>query len=757
VRFLGRFVARDYRWILCGGVFVAIVAAIFGASVEKQLSTGGFADPSSESSRASAALQREFHTGVPNLVVLVGAREGSVDDPAVAAAGRTLTAELAAEAGVDSVTSYWQQGPGSPLRSSDGRQALIVAYVPGDADAVRTVSRRLSARYEHGTGAMSVAFTGSGVVASQVSDQSARDLRTAEIITAPIIAIMLLVIFRGLVAAALPLVVGGFAVLGTLLVLRLLSSFTEVSVFAVNITTGLGLGLGVDYSLFMVSRYREEVNGGRSRDAALDRTLQTAGRTVAFSAVTVAVALASMLVFPLTFLRSFAYAGAAVVALAALGAIVLLPALIKLIGPRIEFGALPRRQPADDDRGFWYRRARWVMRRPLTVVVVVTTILVVLGLPVLHLRIGDDDARVLPPSSSASRAAAAIKAGFPGNEGSPIVVVSQGPGEGPRQGRTGAAEQPGAVAAYAAALSRLPGIARVDAVTGHYSAGRQIAGPDAASARFAGGSGVWFSVVSSVEPVSPAGDALVHRIRELPSPFPVLVGGAAADLVDAKAVVATYLPYALGIIVVATFVLLFLMIGSLLIPAKALVLNVLSLGATFGALVFVFQDGHLSGLLDFTPTGTVGIRIPVLLFCLSFGLSMDYEVFLLSRIKESYDLSGDNDEAVAVGLEQTGGIVTAAALLLAVVLGAFVTSGITTIKAIGLGVTLALLVDALLIRTALVPAFMKLAGWANWWAPRSLRRLHLLVGIWEPEDLPILDVAAARAREIGGRKGPPPP
>jgi RND superfamily putative drug exporter len=741
---MGRFVARCYRWILCGGVFLAIVAAVFGASIEKQLSTGGFADSNAESSRASATLQREFHAGVPNLVVLVSAHRASVDDRAVAAAGRTLASSLAGEPGVTGVTSYWEQGPSSPLRSNDGGQALIIAYLPGDADTVRTVCKRLLAKYEHDTSVVSVAFTGSGVVASEVSDRSARDLRTAEIVSAPIVAIMLLLVFRGLVAAALPLLVGGFAVLGTLLVLRVLSSFTEVSVFAINITTGLGLGLGVDYSLFMVSRYREEVNGGRSRDAALDRTLQTAGRTVAFSAVTVAIALASMLVFPLTFLRSFAYAGTAVVALAALGAIILLPALLKLIGPRIEWVALPRREREDDSRGFWYRRARWVMRRPLTVVVVLTSVLVALGAPVLHLRIGDDDARVLSPSAPAYRAAASIKTDFPANEGSPVVVVTEG--------HSRAAEEPGAITAYAAALSRLPGVTRVDAATGHYSAGREIAGPDAFSARFAGGSATWFSVASSVEPVSPAGETLVRRIRDLPSPFPVVVGGPSADLVDAKAVVATYLPYATGIIAVATFVLLFLMIGSLLIPVKALVLNVLSLAATFGALVAVFQDGHLSGLLDFTATGTVGIRIPVLLFCLAFGLSMDYEVFLLSRIKESYDLSGDNDEAVAVGLEQTGGLVTAAALLLAVVLGAFLTSGITTIKAIGLGVTLALLVDALLIRTALVPAFMKLAGGANWWAPRPLRRLHLLVGIWEPEDLRILDVAARRAREASERR-----
>jgi putative drug exporter of the RND superfamily len=736
---MGRFVARRYRWIVCSGFLAAIVAVIFGAPVERQLSTGGFTDPDSESSRASATLERIFHTGVPNVVVLVTAREGSVDDPRVAVAGLKLADDLAHESGVSTVASYWGQGRASPLRATGGSQALIVVYVPGDADTVRNVSRRLSATFEHSTGLISVQFTGSGMVASQVSDQSARDLRSAEAITAPIVAIVLLLLFRGLVAAALPLIVGGFAVVGTLLMLRVLSSFTEVSIFAINITTALGLGLGIDYSLFIVSRYREEVKSGGNRDAALERSLQTAGRTVLFSAVTVAIALASMMVFPLTFLRSFAYAGVAVVVLAALGATVLLPAVLKLLGPRIEMAAMPRRGPRGEDRGFWYHRARWVMQRPVKVVVVVTAVLLLLGLPALHLTIGDDDARVLAPSASAYRAAAAIKAAFPGNEGSPVIVVADG--------LSGAPTRLAAIAGYAAVLSRLPDVTRVDAATGHYSGGRAIGGADPGSARFVSDSATWFSVITSVEPVSPAGETLVRRIQELPSPFHVLVGGSSASLLDAKTSVGARLPYSLAIIALATLVLLFLMVGSLLVPVKALVLNLLSLTATFGALVFVFQDGHLSGLLDFTPTGTIGIRIPVLLFCLAFGLSMDYEVFLLSRIKESYDLSGDNEEAVAVGLEQTGGIVTAAALLLAVVLGAFATSGITTIKAIGLGIALALLVDAFLIRMALVPAFMRLAGWANWWAPRRLRRFHLLFGIWEPEDLPILDLGRRRAPE----------
>jgi RND superfamily putative drug exporter len=738
MRRLGRVVLRYRRLVLGLALVFLPVAALVGGGVKARLSAGGFADPASESARAARLLESRFATGAPNIVVLVTARGGadaSVDDPAVEAAGLALAHRLAAEAGVRAVTSYWGAFHAPPLRSKDGRSALILGQVPGDEDAVRDVTAPLAARYRVTTGPVTAELGGAGEVFRQIEDQTQRDLRRAEAITLPVTLLVLVVVFGSAVAAGLPLAVGALAVLGTLLVLRVVTALTDVSIFALNLTTAMGLGLAVDYSLFIVSRYREELARGFDPDRAVLRTMQTAGRTVAFSALTVAVSLAALLVFPLPFLRSFAYAGVGVVATAAVGAIVVLPALLAVLGRRIDRLALFRHRATAVEDGFWYRRARAVMRRPVTVVVAVTAVLVVLGVPFIHLDAGLSDDRVLAPGSSVRTVGDAIRAGFSSKEAAALSVVSTGqfdaaaPGRGDEIGR------------YAAALSGLPGVARVDASTGFYLFGLNLLGPNDLSRRFTvPGRGTWLSVVPSVEPLSPAGERLVKAVRATPAPFPVLVGGDSARLVDGKAVLARHLPLALVLVALSTFVLLFLMVGSLLVPVKALALNVLSLSATFGSLVFIFQEGHFARRLHFTPTGSISIFIPVLLFCIAFGLSMDYEVFLLSRIKEEFDLGAANDDAVAVGLERTGRIVTAAALLLALVFVAFATAQVTVVKVFGVGLALAVLVDAFLIRATLVPAFMRLAGRANWWAPRPLRRLHLRYGIWEAEPLDIVDV-----------------
>ncbi|HEX6492260.1 MAG TPA: MMPL family transporter, partial [Candidatus Dormibacteraeota bacterium] len=562
----------------------------------------------------------------------------------------------------------------------------------------------------------------------------------------------LLLVFGGVVAVGLPLAVGIVAVLGTLAVLRLLAAVTTVSTFALNLTTAMGLALAIDYSLFVVSRFREEMRAGRDPRTAVMRTVQTAGRTVVFSALTVAASLAALLVFPLDFLRSFAYAGIGVVALAAVGATLVLPAVLSLLGPRVERWRLfqPRIRELHD--GFWYRRARGVMRHPLPVIVAVVGLLVVLGLPFQRIQLGLSDARVLPTGTPVRAVDDALRANFSGDEVAALSVVA--PGVDPSAGRT-------AIDGYATALSRLGGVARVDALTGSYRSGLRIAAPTPLSARFASARATWLSVVPDVDPLSPAAEALVAAIRATPAPVAVLVGGPSAQLVDTRSAILGRLPVALILVGATTFVVLFLMVGSLLVPLKALALNVLSLSATFGALVWVFQDGHLSGFLRFTPTGSISVVIPMLMFCIAFGLSMDYEVFLLSRIKEEYDAGVENDEAVAAGLERTGRIVTAAAVLLAFVYVAFATSGVTVVKLLGLGLALAVLVDAFLIRLTLVPALMRVAGRANWWAPRALRRLHLRVGIWEADPLPVLDlpgVAATRPpRRLAGagRSGDP--
>ena len=721
---LARFVVRRRVAVLVVALLAMLVAGGVGGGVAKHLSGGGFDDPGAESSQARRTLQAAFGQRTPNLVLLVTSADGSVDSPAAAAAGAALTRELGGATGVSQATSYWTLGSPPPLRSTDGRQALVLATIGGSDDHVAAVIKHLSPEFTRPAGAdgvpISVQVGGYAEVFRQVSNQIEHDLKRAETLSLPIVLVLLVVVFGSVVAASLPLGIGALAVIGTFLVLRVLASFTQVSIFALNLTTAMGLGLAIDYSLFVVSRYREELRAGRDPADAMVRTVTTAGRTVIFSAVTVAVSLAAMLVFPLSFLRSFAYAGVAVVALAAVGAVVVLPALLAVLGRRVDTLVLWRRPVKPEGTGFWHRVALAVMRRPVPVAAVIIVVLVFLGAPFVRIAFGLPDDRVLPASATSRQVQDAIRTRFSSNEASALSVVA------PQ-----ATLDPGTVAAYAAELSRAPGAARVDALTGSYIAGQQVAPANEASARFTGRAGTWFSVVPGVEPYSAAGEKLVKAVRAVPAPFPVKVGGPSAELVDSKASLFGRVPLAGGLIALVTFVALFLMTGGVLVPVKAVVVNLLSLSASFGAMVWIFQEGHLSGLLDFTATGTIATTMPILMFCIAFGLSMDYEVFLLSRIKEEYDRTGDNVSSVALGLERTGRIVTAAAALLAVVFLAFATSHVTFIKLFGLGLALAVILDATLIRAALVPAFMRLAGRANWWAPRALRRIHARFGISE--------------------------
>jgi RND superfamily putative drug exporter len=766
---LARSLLRRRVLVLVAAVAVVGAAGVLGAGVVSKLRSGGFEDPAASSTRAQAALRDSFHTGEPNLVLLVTADGGTVDRGDVAGGGLRLTRRLAAERDVSEVQSYWTT-KAPALRSVDGRQALVLARIAGDDDATQKRAGQLATTFEGDRGSMRVQVGGQARVFGQVSDQVERDLTRAEGIAVPITLLLLVVVFSSAVAGALPLAVGGFAIVGTLLVLRLLASLTDVSVYALNLTTALGLGLAIDYSMFIVSRYREELRVGQEPADALVTTMRTAGRTVLFSAATVAVALVALLVFPLYFLRSFGYAGIAVVALAAVGALVVLPALLAVLGRRIDslrlpFGRRPAARPAsaqgpgaarttaarpagpaqapDAGSGAWHRIAMAVMRRPVPIATAVVAVLLVLGAPFLGVRFGLPDDRVLPTSASSRQVADAIRDDFTARDADALQVVATGTGVPAAR----AAEIDG----YASSLSGLPGVARVDAMTGSYAGGHKLASrPQApaqapastparaagaqAGGRFVAGSATWLRVVPTVEAYSSAGEDLVGRVRALPAPFAVDVGGPSAQLVDTKAAISDRLPLAVAIIAGATLLLLFLMTGSLVIPIKALVLNLLSLSAVYGAMVFVFQDGHLSGLLGFTSTGTIDTSMPVLLSCIAFGLSMDYEVFLLSRIKEEYDRTGDTVSSVATGLERSGRIVTTLAALLAIVFIAFATSQVTFLKLFGIGSALAIVVDATLIRALLVPAFMRLAGRANWWAPRPLRLLHDRVGL--REDVP---------------------
>ncbi len=721
---LGRFAVRRRRLVLVATFVAVVVSGAVGGGAFERLTAGGFNDPEAESSRGAEKLDRLFDTGDPNLILLVTAKQGSVDDRAVAAEGIALTEELQGEPSIHEAFSYWSLGSAPAFRSNDGSQALVLARVPGDEDDVSDLVEGLSAKYTREESLIDVAVGGQGEIFRQVTSQVESDLKQAEMITFPILLIVLIFVFGSVVAAGLPLLIAAMSVVGTLLTLFLLTLVTDVSIFSVNLTTMLGIGVGIDYSLFIVSRFREELRAGRQSDDAVVRTVETAGRTVLFSGLTVAISLFALLVFPMYFLRSFAYAGVAVVVLATLGALVVLPSLLAVVGPRIDKWTVIRGSRNGTGGERWHRIATFVMRRPWPTAVGVIALLVLLGSPFLRAQFALPDDRVLPESASSRRVQGEIRANFPSIEAStlPVVAVDAGP-----PGKQRALQ----VHEYASRLSDVDGVARVDAATGSYQGGQKMAPRSDISARFEGEDATWLAVVPAVEPLSEAGEELVRDVRSVQAPYEILVAGRAAELVDSKDSLFERIPGAAMIIASVTFVLLFLMTGSVLVPLKAIVLNLVSLTATFGAMVWIFQDGNLSEWLGFTPTGALNLDTIILMFCVAFGLSMDYEVFLLSRIKEEYDRTGDNVASVALGLERTGRIVTAAAVLISIVFAAFATSQITFIKMFGVGMTLAVVMDATLIRGTLVPAFMRLAGDANWWAPQPLRRLHDRIGLRE--------------------------
>lgn len=749
---LGHLVTRRRFSVIVMSLLGVVVAMAVGFGVFGQLSSGGFDDPSSESSRAGEVLDEEFDTGGADLVAIVTATSGTVDDPEVAAEGARLAADLAAEPGTDDVTSYWSLGSPDALRSADGTRALVLLRFPGevdDADRIENVEAVLADYDGVEREGVRVDLAGAEAVFTAIGETIEGDLARAEAIAIPLTLLLLLVVFGSAVAAGLPVLVGMISVMGAFFVLYVITLFTDVSIFSINLVTALGLGLAIDYSLFIVSRFREERERGRSVEDAVVRTVETAGRTVAFSAMTVAISLSALLIFPLYFLRSFAYGGIGVLLVAMLISVVFLPAVLAVLGPRVDAGRLFKRRSRRIGEGGWHRVAVTVMRRPIPVAIAGVTLLVALGLPFLGVQWGTPDDRVLPESSPAREASEVLRSEFTSAEGDAFPIVASG------------GVDDAAIAAYAAQVSTVEGVARVDSAVGRFAAGEMIAPPDPSLVRFAtessaGGDATWFSVVPSVEPISAEAETMIGDVRAVEAPFvDVAVGGPSASFVDSNEAIFSRIPIAATLIVVATFVLLFLMFGSLLVPLKAIVLNTLSLTAVFGFIVWVFQEGNGADLLGFTPTGLTDTAMPILMFCVAFGLSMDYEVFLLSRMKEEYDRTGDNDLAVAIGLERTGRLVTAAALLLSITFFAFATSGVTFIKMFGLGLALAVLVDAFIVRSTLVPALMKLAGDWNWWAPAPLRRLHDRIGLSEgepPEDTAADAVTDEAERAVVGSR-----
>ncbi|ASO23171.1 RND superfamily putative drug exporter [Actinoalloteichus hoggarensis] len=699
------------RWtVLISTLVITILGGFWGIGVFDRLTQGGYDDPNSEASAAAAVAAGALEGQAGDVVVMYRPSEGrSLDDPEVAAAIMENLADLPSEQ-VESAVSYWHTGM-PQFVSDDGTVGLAVIGLVGEDD-----DEKLTAYEEIAedliVDEVSTQVAGGVVAEHAIGHRAEQDLIAAEIVSLPIVLLLLIVIFGGVVAASLPVVVGGLAVFGALGLLHLIALFTTVNVFAVNVASMLGLGLAIDYGLFVVGRFREEMDSGRGPAAAVRRSVATAGRTVAFSAVLLVIALSGLMLFPQEFLRSLAYGGMSAVALAALLSLTVLPALLGLLGHRVDKLSLPwlvRRRQRSTGEG-WRRLADGVMKRPGLIAVPIIAGLVLLGSPFLNAQFGMPDERVLPADDPARIATEALKADFPQMGGDGIQIVLQGDGAAPDEA---------AVGGYLAEVSE---VASIDSVA-----------PTGASDEVI--------VLEAQVDGDPFGDLANQAVRDIraldaPADAEVLVGGITAANLDSLDATAEMLPWMALLLVGATLILIFLAFGSVLLPIKAVIMSILSLSATFGTLTWLFVDGHGSGLLGVTPM-PMEAGIIVLIAAIVFGLSTDYEVFLLSRMVEARAGGATTEEAVRTGLVRTGRVISAAALLLVVVTGAFAFSGIQMMRFIGVGMIIALILDATIVRMLLVPAVMKLFGDAVWWAPGSLRRLQERVGLSEvekPED-----------------------
>ncbi|OBF21628.1 hypothetical protein A5725_13450 [Mycobacterium kubicae] len=730
------------RRVLALAGLLMVAAAVFGIPVVGKLSPGGGTDPGAESSRAAAVLSQKFGQGDTTMLITVTS-EGGAQGRQATAVGTDLVARLRHSPQVRQVQSPWTVPPASAasLISQDGKTGLIVAAITGSEATVQKTAKELYDELGHDRDGVQVRIGGDATVAWQVNAQTQRDLLLMESVALPLSFVVLVWVFGGLVAAAVPVAVGVFAILGSLASLHLVSLFTNVSVFALNLIVAMGMALAVDYTLLLLSRFRDELAEGQSRNMALTRTMMTAGRTVLFSALTVALSMATLVVFPQYFLKSFAYAGVAVVAFAAVAAIVVTPAAIMLLGDRLDaldvrrllrriFGR-PQPQPEPYEHWFWYRWTRAVMRGAVPIGLTVVVLLLLLGAPFRQVRWGFADDRILPPSASARQVGHQLRSNFARTTVPDITVVLP----------NAVNVTPTQLDEYAAALSRVPDVSAVSAPGGRFVDGRP-AGPALSASAIKDGSALL--TVSTTAPLySAASTVQLDRLHAVPTPAatPVQLAGVAQSNRDSVHAIATRVPLVLAAIALITMVLVFLLTNSVALPVKAVLMNTLSLTAAFGALVWVFQEGHLGGL-GTAATGTLGVELPVLLFCIAFGLSMDYEVFLISRIREYWLSShrgwGANDKSVALGVAHTGRVITAAALIMAISFAALMAAQVSFMRLFGFGLTVAVLADATLVRMLLVPAFMHVLGRYNWWAPKVLTRLHSRIGFSEAGAAPRL-------------------
>lgn len=704
MRSVGSFVVRQSKLILFLFVGLIALSSFWGFQAFGNLQGGGYDNPNSDSERVSELLQSDFGVDPAEVIVLVDLPS---DADSVDAAGfpenfelvTSLSDELAAIDGVETVLNYYTLGSPPQLKSEDGRLIYILADLDNDIDQAPVVAQIVDDYTGNYEGA-EVHVAGFGAVTKAINETIEHDIIRAEIVAVPIVILLLLFVFGSLVAAGLPLFVGGLAIVGSFFVIWAASQFTDVSIFALNLITGLGLGLGIDYSLLVVNRFREERAAGNDVATATVNTVASAGKTVVFSGLTVALVLMSMAFFPQYFLQSFALAGVSVVTLAVLGAAIAVPAMMNLLGDRVNSLRLFRRSLAPKDTGLWEKVAKFTMRRPLPILFVAVVFLGYLFSLSSQVVFGQVDDRVLPKDSPAHIASDLLRERFEGRESSPIEILVQG--------------TDAEVNEYIDQLQNLDNIARVAII------------PTQENTDW-----VRINAITEIEPRSPEGYDQVVEIRALETDLDeVLVGGGSAYYTDSQQGIEQTLPIAALWVFVTTFILLFLFTGSVVLPLKAILLNVLSLGATLGLVSWIFQNGELQWLLgEYSVTGTIDTSSVVMIALVAFGLSMDYELFLLSRIKEQHDAGYNTYNSVALGLQRSGRIITAAALILAVTFGAFASSGVSIMKMLGLGIAFAILLDATVVRGLLVPAIMRLLGGANWWAPKWLKTLHRKIGL----------------------------
>jgi RND superfamily putative drug exporter len=694
---LGHLMYRRRKAAVALFVIGILAAGGVGSMVFNRLDAGGYSNPKSDSYKVSNYLHDTLKESDPTVVLVIDAGK-DVSDPVVTQKALALEARIAKEPSVTRTVSYWSAGNTPAFKSSDGKAAYILIYGKGEAfsPASQEMGALFQKNYDGTIDGLRIYAGGVGVVGNAITEKISKDLSISEAISIPLTFILLAFVFGAMVASAMPLVVGVSAILGAFFILYLITLFTNVSIYALNLTTGMGLGLGIDYALLMVNRFREELHHGKDIENAIITTLKTAGKTVFYSGLTVFVTLLSLTFFPLGFLKSFGYAGISVVALAVFGALFGLPPILALVGHKVDKGVIRKSAITPKEDGRWAHTARYVMKRPVAVVLLALIILGILAAPLKNIAFSQGDSRMLPESNPAALATAVQAARFPGQTGNPIeILILDGVGKESE------------VASYSAHVAKVSGVV---SVTPPQKYGKDIR----------------IVAYESMLPRTPEAQKMIHDIRDIKSPSHTLVGGVAADYTDSQDGIAHTLPWALGWIAISVLVLIFIFTGSIILPIKAVLLNILSLGATMGALTWVVIDGHLQWLVgSFTLTGTLDTSIVILISVVVFGLSMDYELFLLSRIREEHMAGKTNVESVATGLQRSARIITAAALLLAVVFAAFITSGVTSIKSMGFGVALAVILDATIVRGLLVPALMRLFGERNWWAPKAMQRFTI--------------------------------